>query len=192
MAVNKGKVFIISAPSGAGKTTLTREILRRFPAFEFSVSATTRPPRNYEVDGQHYYFLSKEDFLRRRDQGAFLEWEEVYAGTYYGTLKSEVERILAKGNHPIFDVDVKGGLNIKAQYGDRAVAIFIQPPDPQTLLERLQKRGTESPEEIAKRYAKAQEELSYADQFDHVIVNDELQRATEELVLLIASYLTAA
>lgn len=185
----KQKVFIISAPSGAGKTTLVGALLQRYPNFEFSISATTRPPRSYEVHGQHYYFLSTEDFLARRDQGEFLEWEEVYPGRFYGTLYSEIERIAEKGNFPIFDVDVEGGLNIKKKFGDRAIAIFIKPPSLAVLQERLLKRGTDLPEEIDQRYRKAAHEISYAHRFDHILVNDDLETAIAELRQLVGAHL---
>jgi guanylate kinase len=179
------KVFIISAPSGAGKTTLVNAVLQQFDRFAFSVSATTRPPRHYEQDGIHYHFLSLEAFQQKIKEDAFLECEEVYPGRWYGTLKSEVDRILSNGSFPIFDVDVEGGLRIKEEYGDEAVAIFIQPPSPETLLERLRNRDSDGEEEIQKRYAKSRRELAYAPQFDHVIVNDDLAQAKAELKALI-------
>ena len=171
------KLFIVSAPSGAGKTTLVREMMKRFDNFEFSVSATTRKPRSYEEDGKHYYFLNVEEFKRKIRENAFVEYEEVYPGRFYGTLGTEVERILLKGNNPIFDVDVEGGLNLKHQFGERAVAIFIQPPSLEVLAERLRNRGTEKAEDLQKRIAKATHELSYAVRFDYVLVNDDLQEA---------------
>ncbi len=180
-----GKVFIVSAPSGAGKSTLVKAMLARFENFVFSISATTRSPRAYETEGVHYYFLSLEDFLQRQEAGDFVESEEVYPGRWYGTLRSEVDRILNESKMPIFDVDVEGGLNIKNQYGDQAVAFFIQPPRPEILLERLQNRGSDDNEEIQKRYAKAKHELSYAPRFDHIIVNDDLQEAIEEMAEII-------
>lgn len=183
------KVFIISAPSGAGKTTLVRAMMEHFDCFEFSISATTRQPRSYEKEGVHYYFIEVEDFEKRRDQGAFLEWEEVYPGKFYGTLKSEVDHILANGKCPIFDVDVEGGINIKKAYGERGVSIFIQPPHPEVLLDRLKGRASEDQKSIHERYDKAKKELSYASQFDHVIVNDVLEEAIAEMKQLIHSYL---
>jgi guanylate kinase len=175
------KVFIISAPSGAGKTTLVKALLQQFDCFTFSISATTRPSRDYEEEGKHYYFLSQEQFEAKRAAGEFLEWEEVYPGRFYGTLRSEVERILSQGKCPIFDVDVKGGLRIKKAYGQEAVSIFIQPPKPETLLERLQSRGSETEESLRERYEKSQEELAYAGYFDHIIINDVLPDAIAEL-----------
>lgn len=186
------KVFIISAPSGAGKTTLVNAVLQQFDQFAFSVSATTRPPRHYEQDGIHYHFLSLEAFQQKIREGAFLEYEEVYPGRWYGTLKSEVDRILNNGSFPIFDVDVEGGLRIKKEYGDEAVAIFIQPPSPETLLERLRNRDSDGEEEIQKRYAKSRRELAYAPQFDYVIINDDLDQAKAELKALVGQYLVGS
>ncbi|MEM6347630.1 MAG: guanylate kinase [Bacteroidota bacterium] len=180
-----GKVFIVSAPSGAGKSTLVKAMLAQFEDFVFSISATTRSPRAYETEGVHYYFLSLSDFLQKRKAGAFVESEEVYPGRWYGTLASEVDRILVEGKMPIFDVDVEGGLNIKQQYREQAVAFFIQPPRPEILLERLQNRGSDDMVEIQKRYAKAKLELSYAPKFDHIIVNDDLQIAIDEMAEII-------
>ena len=186
------KVFIISAPSGAGKTTLVNAVLQQFDQFAFSVSATTRPPRHYEQDGIHYHFLSLETFQQKIREDAFLECEEVYPGRWYGTLKSEVDRILNNGSFPIFDVDVEGGLRIKKEYGDEAVAIFIQPPSPETLLERLRNRDSDGEEEIQKRYAKSRRELAYAPQFDHVIINDDLDQAKAELKALVRQYIAGS
>jgi len=180
-------MIIVAAPSGSGKTTLVQAMLAHFRGFAFSISATTRAPRGHEVDGQDYYFMSRETFEARRDAGDFLEWEEVYEGRYYGTLRSEVDRILSAGEVPLFDVDVEGALNLKRQFGERALAIFIQPPSPEVLLARLQARGTDSPEEVARRYAKARQELAYAPQFDYVLINDDLEAAKAELFELVAS-----
>lgn len=185
MELTKGKVFIFSAPSGSGKTTIVRHVLDRYPNFEFSISATTRPARSHERHGVHYYFLNVEDFINQREAGAFLEWEEVYPGKYYGSLKSEVERIRAKGHHVAFDVDVKGGLNIKRYYGEQAVCLFIQAPSIAELRKRLHGRATEGEAEIELRCQKAKEELKYAPQFDHVIVNDELEAALEKVFAII-------
>lgn len=189
MELNQGKVFIISAPSGAGKTTLSNRLLEHFPSFEFSVSATTRPPRHYEKDGIHYYFLTEEAFRLRVENDEFLEWEEVYEGRFYGTLKAEVDRILSLGRNPVFDVDVVGGLNIKKQYGDQAVSIFISPPSLEALKERLINRKSDSEAEIEKRLKKAGYEMSFRDKFDHVIINDDLDKATTELFSLVRQYL---
>ncbi|HOH55211.1 MAG TPA: guanylate kinase [Paludibacteraceae bacterium] len=180
-----GKLIILSAPSGTGKSTLVQYLLTRPFDLEFSVSATSRPPRGNEQNGKEYYFLSKEEFQKKIAQNEFLEYEEVYPGCYYGTLRSEIDRISAKGKNIIFDVDVLGGLNIKKQYNGRALAIFIAPPSLEELKKRLMIRGTDSPEMIAKRLEKAEFEMSFAPQFDVVIVNDDLEKAkkaTEEVI----------
>lgn len=190
MEQTKGKVFIFSAPSGAGKTTIVKHVLDRYTNFEFSVSATTRPPRPNEQEGVHYYFLNTNDFVQRIEQHEFLEWEEVYPGQFYGSLKSDVERIRKKRHHVAFDVDVKGGIKIKKFYGEEAVSIFIKPPDLETLRRRLKDRGTETYEEIEKRYAKAVFELEHADEFDYIILNDNLETALAEVFQLIHQHLT--
>ncbi|MBP7151753.1 MAG: guanylate kinase [Paludibacteraceae bacterium] len=180
-----GKLIILSAPSGTGKSTLVQYLLTRPFDLEFSVSATSRPPRGNEQNGKEYYFLSMEEFQKKIAQNEFLEYEEVYPGCYYGTLRSEIDRISAKGKNIIFDVDVLGGLNIKKQYNGRALAIFIAPPSLEELKKRLMIRGTDSPEMIAKRLEKAEFEMSFAPQFDVVIVNDDLEKAkkaTEEVI----------
>lgn len=169
-----GKLVIFSAPSGSGKTTIVRELLQRFPRLEFSVSATSRAPRGKERNGVDYFFLSPEEFRQAVQEDKFVEWEEVYSGTCYGTLRSEMERIWQKGNVIVFDVDVIGGLNLKRIFSDRACAIFIMPPSIETLRERLVKRGTDSPETIECRVAKAEFELTKAPEFDHVVINDDL------------------
>ncbi len=174
------KVIIFSAPSGAGKSTIVGHLLKKFPFLEFSVSATSRKPRGEEVNGKHYYFFSTEQFEAKIKNGEFVEYEEVYAGSYYGTLKSEVERIWDKGNIIIFDIDVKGGVNLKKLYGSNALAIFIQPPSVEELRNRLVGRGTDSAEAIEKRVAKAEEELGYAPKFDRIIINDNLEAALKE------------
>jgi guanylate kinase len=180
-----GKLIILSAPSGTGKSTLVQYLLTCPFDLEFSVSATTRPPRGTEQNGKEYYFLSKEEFQKKIAQNEFLEYEEVYPGCYYGTLRSEIDRISAKGKNIIFDVDVLGGLNIKKQYKERALAIFIAPPSLEELKKRLMIRGTDSPEMIAKRLEKAEFEMSFAPQFDIIIVNDDLEKTkktTEEVI----------
>ncbi|MBR5856130.1 MAG: guanylate kinase [Bacteroidales bacterium] len=174
------KVIIFSAPSGAGKSTIVGYLLKKFPFLEFSVSATSRKPRGEEVNGKHYYFFSTDQFETKIKNGEFIEYEEVYSGSYYGTLKSEVERIWDKGNIIIFDIDVKGGVNLKRLYGANALAIFIQPPSVEELRNRLIGRGTDSAEAIERRVAKAQEELAYANKFDRIIVNDNLEEALKE------------
>ena len=186
---HKGKVIIFSAPSGSGKSTIVNALLDRIPNLEFSISATSRSPRGEEQHGKEYYFLSGDEFLHRIGQGDFVEWEEVYAGTHYGTLKSEVGRIWEKGNVIIFDIDVKGGINLKQKFGKDALAVFIMPPSVEELEKRLLKRGTESPETIRKRIGRAELELSYADRFDKVIVNDDLANAIDETEKAIAGFL---
>ena len=173
----KASIFIFSAPSGSGKTTIVKETMKRFECFEFSISATTRPIRGNERDGVDYFFLTESEFKNKINANAFLEWEEVYPGRFYGTLRSEVERILAAGKYPIFDVDVQGGVNIKQNYGVQAVSFFIQPPSLEVLKERLQGRGTDSQEDITRRIAKAEEEMSFAPKFDYIIINDVLEDA---------------
>lgn len=183
------KLVVFSAPSGSGKTTIVRELLKRFPQFEFSISATSRAPRGAERHGVDYYFLSAEEFRRAVAEDRFVEWEEVYSGTCYGTLRSEMERIWRKGNVIVFDVDVMGGLNLKRIFGERACALFIMPPSIETLRERLVGRGTDSPETIECRLAKAEFELSKAPGFDHVIVNDDLQTAIGEAASILSDFL---
>ena len=184
-----GKAILFSAPSGCGKTTIIRELMQYFDCFGFSISATSRQPRAGEVDGKDYYFLSNTEFKRRVDQGDFLEWEEVYAGTCYGTLKSEVERLWAEGRVAVFDVDVNGGRNIKRHFGADALSIFVMPPSVEVLEQRLRSRGTESEEAIAKRLGRSAEELKQAPQFDVTIVNDDLPRAVAETRRVIEDFL---
>lgn len=184
-----GKLVIFSAPSGSGKTTIVRELLKRFPQFEFSISATSRQPRGVEQNGVDYYFLSGDEFRERVERGEFVEWEEVYAGTCYGTLRSEMERIWSKGNVIVFDVDVMGGINLKRLFADDACSIFIMPPSVEELERRLRGRGTDSEEVIRKRISKADFELSKAPEFDHVVVNDTLAEAVEEATQIIETFL---
>ena len=184
-----GKLVIFSAPSGSGKTTIVRELLKLFPQFEFSISATSRKPRGQEQHGIDYYFLSNEEFRQRVERDEFVEWEEVYEGTCYGTLKSEVERIWSKGNVIIFDVDVMGGINLKRLFGDDACSMFIMPPSVEELERRLRGRGTDSEEVIQKRIAKAEFELSKSPEFDHTVVNDDLQVAVDEAATIIRNFL---
>lgn len=184
-----GKLIIFSAPSGSGKTTIVRELLRRMPRLEFSISATSRAPRGAERNGTDYYFLSPEEFRRAVDEGRFVEWEEVYAGTCYGTLRSELDRIWAKGNTILFDVDVLGGINLKRLFGADACSIFIQPPSIDELERRLNGRGTDAPEVIAKRVAKAEFELTKASAFDHVVVNDVLDEAVAQVERIVHDFL---
>lgn len=184
-----GKLIIFSAPSGSGKTTIVKELLKLFPQFEFSISATSRQPRGTEQNGVDYFFLSPEEFQKRVQADEFVEWEEVYNGTCYGTLKSEMQRIWDKGNVIIFDVDVMGGINLKRIFGDCACSIFIMPPSIEALRERLIGRATDSMETIEKRVAKAGFEISKSDEFDHVIVNDVLADAIAETRDVIKNFL---
>ena len=184
-----GKLVIFSAPSGSGKTTIVKQLLKRFPQFEFSISATSRQPRGQEQNGVDYHFMSNDEFKERVARGEFVEWEEVYAGTCYGTLKSEMERIWAKGNVIIFDVDVMGGINLKKLFGEDACSMFIMPPSVEELERRLRGRGTDTEEVIQKRIAKAEFELSKAPEFDHIVVNDVLDVAVEEATAIISNFL---
>lgn len=188
--MHSGKIIIISAPSGSGKSTIIHSIIANSEYhLEFSISATTRPPRLGEANGVDYYFLSEEDFRNAIKQNKFAEYEEVYPGRFYGTLKSEFDRIMNKGHNVIIDVDVKGAQNIKALYGDRALSLFIMPPSIETLRHRLLSRGTDAVEEINKRVAKAEYELGFAEQFDYRIVNDVLKQAEKETHSIIANFL---
>jgi len=185
-----GKLVIFTAPSGAGKTTIVHEMLKVLEFnLAFSVSATTRPPRPGEKDGVDYYFISKEEFLKKIENNEFVEWNEVYDGIYYGTLKTEIERLWKLGKNVVFDVDVVGAMNIKKQYPDKSLAIFIKPPSLEELKRRLEKRGTETPEQIQKRLERAKYELQFADKFDVVIVNDDLQKAVEETKKILREFL---
>lgn len=187
--IKQGKLIIFSAPSGAGKTTIVHHLLNCGLDLRFSVSATSRLPRINEVDGRDYHFISVGDFKHKINQGAFLEWEEVYTGTFYGTLKSEVDQAINEGHHIIFDVDVKGGLNIKKHYGEMALAVFVQPPSIAELRNRLSNRSTESEEKIAVRIAKAEYELSFASQFDVILINDKLDKAFSDAELLAKKFI---
>lgn len=184
-----GKLVIFSAPSGSGKTTIVRELLKRYDCFEFSISATSRQPRGQEQNGVDYYFMSNDEFKARVARDEFVEWEEVYAGTCYGTLKSEMERIWAKGNTIFFDVDVMGGINLKRLFGDDACSVFIMPPSVEELERRLRGRGTDAEEVIQKRIAKAEFELAKAPEFDHVVINDVLEDAVNEVSAIISQFL---
>lgn len=179
--MKKGKVIILVAPSGSGKTTLARRLFKDFDTVKFSVSATTRPPRKNEIDGKHYYFLSDADFDRKVGSKEFLEWEEFYGGKKYGTLRSEVDKKLNSGYFVLLDIEVKGAVNVKDIYGDESLALFIQPPSIDVLKQRLIDRGTEDDETLALRLRRAEKELTYADLFDQVIINDDLDSAYEEV-----------
>lgn len=187
--MNKGKLIIISAPSGTGKGTIVRHLIERFPQLEFSISATSRAPRGEERDGIEYQFLSGEQFAELIERDEFVEWEEVYAGTYYGTLKSELQRIWNKGNAIVFDVDVKGGLRLKEIFGRDALTMFIMPPSIEELRARLVGRGTDAPEVIEKRLAKAEHEIAYNKSFDYIVVNDDLRDAVERAGQIITEFL---
>ncbi len=188
--MKQGKLIIFSAPSGSGKTTLVHHLLQQ-PELNlaFSVSVASREKRPNEVDGKDYYFISPEEFQQKIIEEAFVEWEEVYKNNYYGTLKSEVKRLLNEGKNVIFDIDVKGGLNIKKQYPDNSLAIFVQPPSITELKHRLETRQTETPEKIKMRIDKADEEMQYAKDFDVIIINDDLEKAKEEAYHTVKSFL---
>ncbi len=185
----EGKAIIFCAPSGAGKTTIVQHLIREFDRLEFSISATTRKPREYEKDGTHYYFFSTTEFLKKISHEEMLEWEEVYNNAFYGTLKSEVDRIWSKGNCVIFDVDVKGGLRIKRKLGDQAMAVFIKVKDVSVLSERLKGRNTESDFTLNQRIQKATQEMQEEDKFDVVIVNDNLEEALEHAREVVGTFL---
>lgn len=184
-----GKLILFSAPSGSGKSTIINYLLKQGLNLQFSISATSRPPRGTEQDGVEYFFLSPEEFKKRIANDEFVEYEEVYPDRFYGTLKSQVEKQLAEGQNIIFDVDVVGGCNIKRFYGDRALSVFIQPPSIEELRKRLEGRGTDSPETINSRIAKAEFELSYAPKFDLIVVNDELEKAEAQALEAIRKFL---
>ena len=188
MELNR-KLVIISAPSGAGKTTIVKHLLDSGLNLSFSVSATTRKPRGEEKDGEDYFFLSVVEFKKKIENNEFVEWEEVYTDLFYGTLKSELDRIWAQGNSVLFDVDVKGGITLKNKFGTNSIAIFIMPPSVAELENRLIKRATDTPEKIKIRVDKAHEELQLANQFDTIIVNHELDKAKEEVVKILSSFL---
>ncbi|MBO7200553.1 MAG: guanylate kinase [Bacteroidales bacterium] len=183
------KVIIFSAPSGSGKTTIIKRLLTYFPEFEFSISATSRQARAGEVEGQDYYFLTKESFDEKVKNDLFLEWEEVYAGTCYGTLKSEIERIWANGKIVVFDVDVLGGMRLKQYFGSKALSIFVMPPSIEVLEQRLRIRNTETEEAIQKRLSRSSLELQHSPKFDITVVNNILEQAVDEAKINIQSFL---
>lgn len=183
------KIIIITAPSGSGKTTIVKQLLQRSPQLGFSISACTRMPRPGEVDGKDYYFLTEADFKEKIDEDAFIEWEMVYTGKYYGTLKTEVDRIWGNNKAPLVDIDVVGALNIKKMYGEKSISIFIKAPSIEELRRRLEARGTESPQTLEERIDKAAGELTFAEQFDKIVVNDNLERAIEETLEIIQTFL---
>lgn len=186
----EGKLVIFSAPSGAGKTTIVHYLLKKFHQLEFSISATTREARGDEVNKKDYYFISKEEFLHRIATKQFVEFEEVYSGTFYGTLREEIERIWQKGKTVIFDIDVEGGMHLKRKYGEQALAIFVQPPSLDVLKERLSLRGTDSPAKLQERFIKAEKELDYAPQFDIILKNHDLETACREAEELVSAFIS--
>ena len=188
MEKNK-KVIIFSAPSGSGKSTIIGHLLKRIPNMEFSISATSRKPRPGEENGREYYFLSHNEFKQKVAEDKFVEWVEVYQGTCYGTLKSEIERIWQKGNVVIFDVDVLGGVSLKKIFGDKALSVFIQPPSIEVLEQRLRNRNTETEESLRKRIERAEMELQYSNQLDVVVVNDDLETAINETETIVNNFL---
>ena len=183
------KVVIFSAPSGSGKSTIIGHLLKRIPNMEFSISATSRKPRPGEENGREYYFLSHDEFKQKVAEDKFVEWVEVYQGTCYGTLKSEIERIWQKGNVVIFDVDVLGGVSLKKIFGDKALSVFIQPPSIEVLEQRLRNRNTETEESLRKRIERAEMELQYSNQLDVVVVNDDLETAIDETETIVNNFL---
>lgn len=187
----KGKLIIFSAPSGSGKSTLVQHLMTEYPELrlKFSISCTSRAPRGTERNGVEYFFLSPDEFRQKISAGEFLEYEEVYQDKFYGTLKSQVETQAERGENVVFDVDVKGGCNIKKYYGDRALSVFIQPPSVEELRKRLVGRATDAPEVIEQRLAKAEYELTFADKFDKVIINDDLEIAKAEAYQIVSEFL---
>ena len=188
--MQQGKLIIFSAPSGAGKTTIVHHLLGNIPQLAFSVSATTRAKRGSEVDGKDYYFISKEEFLHRIAKKEFVEFEEVYTDNFYGTLRSEIERLWKEGKHVIFDIDVEGGLHLKKKFEEHALAVFVQPPSLEVLVERLTSRATDSADKLAERIKKAEIELRYADKFDTILHNNDLEIACTEAEVLVRAFLT--
>ncbi|WP_258103879.1 guanylate kinase [Marinoscillum sp. MHG1-6] len=188
---SSGKAVIFCAPSGAGKTTIVKHLIQNLPTLSFSISATTRSPRSNEVDGKDYYFLSERDFKQNIETNDLYEWQEVYPGMFYGTLKAEVERIWAEGKHVIFDVDVIGGLNLKKVLGDRALAVFVSVESVEVLEQRLRARNTESEETLQIRVGKASEEMKTADQFDYILVNRELKEAFAEAEQVVGDFIAS-
>lgn len=185
----KGKVIIFSAPSGAGKSTIINHLLKKFPELEFSISATSRDPRGAEEHGVEYYFFSADEFRNRIIGDEFIEWEEVYNGCYYGTLRSEIQRIWGEGNTVVFDVDVVGGVNLKTIFGEHALSLFIQAPSVEELRNRLVGRATDAPEKIEQRIAKAEYEMEFASKFDEIVVNDSLEHALQKAERLVGDFL---
>lgn len=189
--MSAGKLIVFSAPSGSGKTTLVQHVLSQDLPLGFSISATSRPPRGKEQNGKEYYFLSSSEFKQKIQENAFLEYEEVYQDTFYGTLVSEINRLWAAGKHVLFDIDVVGGLNIKKKYPKETLAVFVKPPSLSALEERLRKRATDSEEKIKERLAKVESEMLYAPQFDSCLVNDDLEVAKKEVVQLVTNFINS-
>ena len=187
--IMSGKLIIFAAPSGSGKTTIIKRLLALGYPLNFSISATTRSPRTGEIDGKDYHFLSEADFRKHIEERNFVEWEEVYSGCFYGTLKSEIEKHLNQGEHVVFDVDVVGALNIKKEYRERALAIFVMPPSLEVLKERLLIRASESEETLQMRLAKAAHEMSFAPQFDVIVCNDDYDKARAEILKLVTDFI---
>jgi guanylate kinase len=186
------KIIVITAPSGAGKTSITKHLMKCFPQLAFSVSATTRQPRVNELDGKDYYFISRDEFSQYIEQNAFIEWEMVYEGVYYGTLKNEMDKIWHADQVPVLDIDVKGALQIKKLYPEQTITLFIAPPSIESLRERLMNRGTDSAASIEKRILKASSELAHKNEFDQIILNDDLQKACDEATSIINVFLGSA
>ena len=189
MEKTEGKIIIITAPSGAGKTSITKYLLQKYPRLSFSVSAATRAPRGREQDGVDYYFMSAEAFQQKIKDNAFIEWEMVYEGKYYGTLKSELQRIWSEGKTPLLDIDIKGAVHVQQQFAKNTLSIFIEPPSVEELKKRLESRGTETPESIQTRLSKAAYEISFKDQFNKIILNDNLEKACAETEVVIKEFL---
>ncbi len=187
--LRRSKLIIFTAPSGAGKTTIVKHLLKTRPDLVFSISACTRSQRYGETNGLDYYFLTVNEFENKIKEGDFIEWEEVYHNQYYGTMKSEVEKHLAAGKHVLFDIDVKGAVNIQKHYGKRALSIFVAPPSPEALLDRLKNRKTEDEDSLRKRLTRAREELTYERKFDVTLVNDHLEKTLEEAELLVKLFI---
>ncbi|MGB1295605.1 MAG: guanylate kinase [Flavobacteriales bacterium] len=188
--MENGKLIIFSAPSGAGKSTIVSHLLQCYPSMEFSISACSRDPRGEEVHGKEYYFLGVDGFKAKIKENAFVEWEEVYENNFYGTLKSELERIWSKNGIAVFDIDVVGGVNLKKQFGENALSVFVKPPSIQELENRLRNRQTETEEKLQMRLAKAEEEMTYATRFDVVLENDVLERALRKSEYIIEEFLS--
>ena len=186
-----GKIIILTAPSGAGKTSITRHLIRKFPRLSFSISAATRSPRNNEQDGIDYYFITVEEFQKKIKENAFVEWEMVYEGKYYGTLKNELQRIWDEGKTPVLDIDVQGAIHVQLQYPENSLSIFVEPPSVDALRNRLQSRSSESPESLQTRLNKAGYEMSFKHHFDVIILNDDLSKACAEADKVAAGFLNS-